>query len=107
MLLPLVTVFVGIFLVWVVSGHAGTLEKASSLTSRLSQSFSLYEDWFDPFIGVRGRYNFYKPFYLTAEGDVGGFGIGSEGYLSGLCRNRVPNHSEHLFGDWLSFLYAD
>ena len=51
---------------------------ATGLTSRLSQSFSLYENWFDPFIGVRGRYNFYKPFYLTAEGDVGGFGIGSE-----------------------------
>ncbi|MGA8478312.1 MAG: hypothetical protein WB696_10170 [Chthoniobacterales bacterium] len=50
----------------------------SGLTSRLGQRFSLYEDWFDPFIGVRGRYNFYKPFYLTAEGDVGGFGIGSE-----------------------------
>jgi hypothetical protein len=51
---------------------------ATGLTSRLSQSLSLYENWFDPFIGVRGRYNFYKPFYLTAEGDVGGFGIGSE-----------------------------
>ena len=51
---------------------------ANNLTSRLSQSFSLYENWFDPFIGVRGRYNFCKPFYLTAEGDVGGFGIGSE-----------------------------
>ena len=51
---------------------------ASRLTSRLSQSFSLYENWFDPFIGVRGRYNFCRPFYLTAEGDVGGFGIGSE-----------------------------
>ncbi|MGA8478842.1 MAG: hypothetical protein WB696_12865, partial [Chthoniobacterales bacterium] len=53
-------------------------EIATGLTSRLSQKFSLYQDWFDPFIGVRGRYNFYKPFYLTAEGDVGGFGIGSE-----------------------------
>jgi hypothetical protein len=51
---------------------------ADSLTSRLSQSFSFYRNWFDPFIGVRGRYNFCKPFYLTAEGDVGGFGIGSE-----------------------------
>jgi hypothetical protein len=51
---------------------------ANGLKSRLSQSFSLYENWFDPFIGVRGRYNFYNPFYLTAEGDVGGFGIGSE-----------------------------
>ena len=53
-------------------------EIATGLTSRLSQKFSLYQDWFDPFIGVRGRYNFYKPFYLMAKGDVGGFGIGSE-----------------------------
>jgi hypothetical protein len=51
---------------------------ANTLTSQLSRSFSLYENWFDPFIGVRGRYNFCRPFYLTAEGDVGGFGIGSE-----------------------------
>jgi hypothetical protein len=51
---------------------------ANRLTRELSQSFSLYQDWFDPFIGVRGRYNFCRPFYLTAEGDVGGFGIGSE-----------------------------
>ena len=53
-------------------------EIATGLTSRLSQKFSLYQDWFDPFIGVRGRYNFYKPFYLIAKGDIGGFGIGSE-----------------------------
>jgi hypothetical protein len=44
---------------------------ANGLTSRLSQSFSLYENWFDPFMGVRGRYKFYNPSYLTAEGDVG------------------------------------
>jgi hypothetical protein len=51
---------------------------AKTLTSQLSRSFSIYNDWFDPFIGVRGRYNFCGPFYLKAEGDVGGFGIGSE-----------------------------
>jgi hypothetical protein len=51
---------------------------ATNLTSQLNRRFSLYEDWFDPFIGMRGRYNFCKPCYLTAEGDVGGFGIGSE-----------------------------
>jgi hypothetical protein len=28
--------------------------------------------------GLRARYNLYKAFYLTAESDVGGFGIGSD-----------------------------
>ncbi len=31
-----------------------------------------------PLIGLRGRYNLSKAFYLTAETDVGGFGIGSD-----------------------------
>ena len=60
-------------------------EIASNLTGRLNQRFSLYENWFDPVIGVSGRYNFYKPFYLTAEGDVGGFGIGSEVSCQAYC----------------------
>jgi hypothetical protein len=55
-----------------------TNEISNRLTSRLNESFSAYNNWFDPFIGVRGRYNFCGPFYLKAEGDVGGFGIGSE-----------------------------
>ena len=29
-------------------------------------------------IGLRGRFNLNKAFYLTAESDVGGFGIGSD-----------------------------
>jgi outer membrane autotransporter protein len=51
---------------------------ANSLTSALSKSFSLYENWFDPFIGLRGRYNLTKALYLTGEADIGGFGVGSE-----------------------------
>jgi hypothetical protein len=48
--LLLVAVLAGSLLLSIVPGQAGTLEKV----------------------------NFYKPFYLTAEGDVGCFGIGSE-----------------------------
>src|ERR1700722_11913961 len=51
---------------------------ASSLTNQLDRSFSFYDDWFDPLIGLRGRFNLNKAFYLTAESDVGGFGIGSD-----------------------------
>jgi hypothetical protein len=51
---------------------------SSSLTNQLNRSFSFYDDWFDPLIGLRGRFNLNKAFYLTAESDVGGFGIGSD-----------------------------
>jgi hypothetical protein len=48
------------------------------LTSQLNRSFSFYDNWIDPLIGLRGRLNLTKAFYLTAETDVGGFGIGSD-----------------------------
>jgi hypothetical protein len=51
---------------------------SSSLTNQLNRSFSFYDDWFDPLVGLRGRFNLNKAFYLTAESDVGGFGIGSD-----------------------------
>jgi hypothetical protein len=51
---------------------------ANALTNQLNRSFSFYDDWFDPAIGLRGRYYLNKAFYLTAETDVGGFGIGSD-----------------------------
>ena len=51
---------------------------ANKLTGQLNRSFSFYDDWFDPAIGLRGRFNLSKAFYLTAESDVGGFGIGSD-----------------------------
>jgi hypothetical protein len=51
---------------------------ANSLTHQLNRSFSFYDSWADPAIGLRGRLNLSKAFYLTAETDVGGFGIGSD-----------------------------
>jgi outer membrane autotransporter protein len=51
---------------------------ANTLTGQLNRSFSFYDDWFDPVIGLRGRFNLTKAFYLTAESDIGGFGIGSD-----------------------------
>jgi hypothetical protein len=55
-----------------------TNQIASRVTGQLNRSFSFYDDWFDPVIGIRGRFNLSKAFYLTAESDVGGFGIGSD-----------------------------
>src|SRR5215471_14983141 len=51
---------------------------ANRLTNQLNRSFSFYDDWFDPTIGLRGRFNLNKAFYLFAESHVGGSGIGSD-----------------------------
>ena len=55
-----------------------TDQVARRVTSQLNRSFSFYDNWFDPVVGLRGRFNLNKVFYLTAESDIGGFGIGSD-----------------------------
>ncbi len=55
-----------------------TNQITARLTTELNRSFSLYENWVDPIIGFRARFNLTKAFYLTGETDVGGFGIGSD-----------------------------
>ena len=51
---------------------------AKILHTQLNRSFSLTERWADPYLGLGGRYNLTKVFYLTGKGDVGGFDVGSE-----------------------------
>jgi len=53
-------------------------EIASRLHSALNQSFSKTNYWFDPYVGLRGRLNINKAFYLTGRADIGGFGVGSQ-----------------------------
>jgi len=53
-------------------------EISNRVTNRLNRSASFYDGWADPVIGLRGRFNLTKAFYLTALSDVGGFGIGSD-----------------------------
>jgi hypothetical protein len=36
------------------------------------------KDWVDPFVGVRGRYNFTDRWYVVGRADIGGFGVGSD-----------------------------
>ena len=55
-----------------------TNQVVNTMNNKINRSFSVYANWFDPIFGVRGHWNFYKSFYFTGEGDVGGFGIGSE-----------------------------
>jgi hypothetical protein len=56
----------------VVSRLANVLEK------ELNRSFSKGNDWWDPYIGLRGRYNFSSAIYFIGRVDIGGFGVGSD-----------------------------
>lgn len=51
---------------------------ARTLQSKIDRSAALTAWWLDPFIGLRGRWNLNHAWYLTARGDVGGFGVGSK-----------------------------
>jgi len=55
-----------------------TQQLASRLETRLNRSFSREDYWFDPYVGLRGRYNFNKVFYTAGRGEIGGFGAGSD-----------------------------
>jgi hypothetical protein len=50
---------------------------AVRLNTRLSQILSRDDYWFDPYLGLRGRYNFNKVFYTAVRGEVGG-GVASD-----------------------------
>jgi hypothetical protein len=47
------------------------------LRTQLNSGHGLTEYWFDPYLGIGGRYKLSKPFYLTGKVDVGGFDVGS------------------------------
>jgi len=47
------------------------------LKTQLNKGHGLTEFWTDPYIGVGGRYNLNKAFYLTGKVDVGGFDLNS------------------------------
>src|SRR5213080_1260991 len=51
---------------------------AFRLDKALNRTFSKNEYWFDPYIGLRGRYNFDKVFYTAVRGEIGGFDVGSD-----------------------------
>jgi len=77
------------------------------LTQGLSTVFSLTEQWFDPYIGLACRYNFYKAFYFTAKADAGGFGVGSrftwQGYGALGCQITRRVYAEAGY----RYLYVD
>ncbi|HZS17342.1 MAG TPA: hypothetical protein VFA51_05350, partial [Candidatus Udaeobacter sp.] len=51
---------------------------ASTLNAKLSQTLSRTDYWFDPYVGLRSRYNFNKTYYTVVRGEIGGFGVGAD-----------------------------
>src|SRR5438876_1825833 len=51
---------------------------AVRLNKRLSQTLSRDDYWFDPYVGLRGRYNFNRTYYTAVRGEIGGFGVGAD-----------------------------
>jgi hypothetical protein len=51
---------------------------ASTLDAKLGQTLSRDDYWFDPYVGLRARYNFNKTYYTAVRGEIGGFGVGAD-----------------------------
>ena len=51
---------------------------AVRLNKSLNQTLSRDDYWFDPYVGLRGRYNFNKTYYTAVRGEIGGFGVGAD-----------------------------
>jgi hypothetical protein len=51
---------------------------AVTLNTKLDQTLSRDDFWFDPYVGIRTRYNFSKAFYTAVRGEIGGFGVGAD-----------------------------
>ena len=55
-----------------------TRDLAATLNSKFSETLSKDDYWFDPYVGLRGRYNFNKTYYTAVRGEIGGFGVGAD-----------------------------
>ena len=51
---------------------------ALRLDKSLGQTLSKDDYWFDPYVGLRARYNFSKTYYTAVRGEIGGFGVGAD-----------------------------
>ncbi|MEI8108454.1 MAG: hypothetical protein WCI46_11615 [Verrucomicrobiota bacterium] len=57
---------------------AKSAQISQQLNTTLDQAISRNDDWWDPYVGLRGRYYFYPAFYTNAKADIGGFSVGSK-----------------------------
>lgn len=55
---------------------AGAIE--SAIRRAVPNEVAASKSWVDPFVGFRGRYNVTEKLYVSARGDIGGFGVASD-----------------------------
>ena len=55
-----------------------THQLTATLDTKLGQTIARDDYWFDPYVGLRGRYNFNKTVYTAVRGEIGGFGVGAD-----------------------------
>jgi hypothetical protein len=48
------------------------------LHNNLESTVSRADTFWDPYVGLRGRYDLNAKYYFTARGDIGGFSVGSD-----------------------------
>jgi hypothetical protein len=48
------------------------------LDTKFNQNIPRDDYFFDPYVGLRWRYNFNKSYYTAVRGEIGGFGVGAD-----------------------------
>lgn len=63
-----------------IRGNIDEREKAIEklLTKRLNRRLSRTDQWFDPYIGLRGQYNFSEKCYFLGRADISPFDVGAD-----------------------------
>ncbi|MFV0336976.1 MAG: hypothetical protein ACK5LK_01860 [Chthoniobacterales bacterium] len=71
-------------------------ELAKKIEKELPTSAEGNRSWVDPIIGLRGQINITRALYLAAQGDVGGFGAGSD--IAWMVQATIGvNLTRHIF----------
>ena len=84
---------------------------AKAIASEIESATPTYASgdqwWFDPIIGVRGQVNLTRWLFLAAQGDVGGFGAGSQIAWNVQATIGV-NFTRNIFGEiGYRYMYVD
>lgn len=80
---------------------------AQEIEDELPTSAEGSQWWVEPIIGLRGQVNFTRWLYLTAQGDVGGFGAGSQIAWNALAALGV-NFTRNVYAELgYRYMYVD
>jgi hypothetical protein len=82
-------------------------ELAKRIEKALPSSVEGNQWWVDPIVGLRGQINFTRWLFLAAQGDVGGFGAGSQIAWNAQASLGV-NFTRNIFGEFgYRYYYLD